>query len=424
VILVAEENALDVTYTAIPGPRVDLGTINLDGLKRVNPAYVRRRLLLHSGQLYDPAKIEAARQDLAGLGVFATVRARAAEKLDPQGQLPLTFDFTERPRHVVSVTAAFATDQGGSVSTSWSDRNLFGNAETLTLSAAATGLGGSSSTQPGYNFGATLVKPDWLARDQALTVNITAVKESLEAYSRTAFIAGGAVSRKLTPDLTVSVGVTATQEQVTQESVTRHYVLLGVPIGAKFDDTGSLFDPTHGYRAQATITPTESLGGTAGNAAFVIAQLSGSTYIDFGSNGRSVLALRALLGSAGGASQFELPPDQRFYGGGSASIRGYKYQYVGPQFADNHPEGGTAIDAATIEFRQRFLSSFGAVVFADAGQVSTGETPFQGPLRVGVGLGARYYTPIGPIRLDFALPLSRISGGDTFEIYIGIGQAF
>jgi translocation and assembly module TamA len=130
------------------------------------------------------------------------------------------------------------------------------------------------------------------------------------------------------------------------------------------------------------------------------------------------------LGSAGGASQFELPPDQRFYGGGSANIRGYKYQYVGPQFTDHHPQGGTAIDAATIEFRQRFFESYGAVAFVDAGQVGTGATPFQGPLRIGVGVGARYYTPIGPIRLDFALPLSRIPGGDSFEIYIGIGQAF
>jgi translocation and assembly module TamA len=172
------------------------------------------------------------------------------------------------------------------------------------------------------------------------------------------------------------------------------------------------------------VTPTESLGGSSGSATFVIAQIGASTYFDFDGNGRSVLALRAMAGSAGGASQFELPPDQRFYGGGSATIRGYKYQYVGPQFPDNTPQGGTSIDAGTIEFRQRFLTSFGAVAFVDAGQVGTGAVPFNGPLRLGAGLGARYYTPIGPIRLDFALPLSRIRGGDSFEIYIGIGQAF
>jgi translocation and assembly module TamA len=424
VLLIADENALDVTYTAVPGARVDLGPIGLDGLKRVNAGYVRQRLLLKPGQLYDPVKIEAARQDLAALGVFDSVRVRAAEKLDAEGQLPLTLTFTERPRHVVSVTGAFSTDQGGSVTTSWSDRNLFGNAENLTLSAAATGLGGSSTTQPGYNLSATFVKPDWLARDQSLTINTTALKESLEAYNRTAFIIGGSVARKVTPDFTLSLGLTATQEEVEQENVKRSYVLAGVPIGAKFDNTGSLFDPTHGYRGQATITPTESLGGTSGSATFVVTQLSGSAYLDFGSKGRSVLAFRALVGSAGGATQFELPPDQRFYGGGSASIRGYKYQYVGPQFPDEHPQGGTSIDAATIEFRQRFYESYGAVLFADAGQVGTGATPFQGPLRVGVGMGARYYTPIGPIRLDFAVPLSRIPGGDSFEIYIGIGQAF
>ncbi len=424
VLLVAEENALDVTYVVTPGPRVDLGPISLDGLQRVNPSYVRRRLLLHDGERYSPTKVEAARQDLASLGVFSSVRVRAAEKLDATGRLPLTIDFTERPRHVVSITGAFATDQGGSVTASWSDRNLFGNAETLTFSAAATELGGSDSKQPGYNVSATFLKPDWVVRDQSLQLSLTSLKEALDAYNRTAYIAAASVSRKLTPNLTVSVGLTATQEKVEQEGATRNYTLVGVPISAKFDNTGSLFDPTHGFRAQATVTPTESLGGTAGSTSFVIAQVGGSTYFDFGTQGRSILALRALLGSAGGASQFELPPDQRFYGGGSATIRGYKYQYVGPQFADHLPEGGTAIDAATIEFRQRFLSSFGAVAFVDAGQVGTGAVPFNGPLRVGVGLGARYYTPIGPVRLDFALPLSKIPGGDTFEVYIGIGQAF
>jgi translocation and assembly module TamA len=126
---------------------------------------------------------------------------------------------------------------------------------------------------------------------------------------------------------------------------------------------------------------------------------------------------------AQGASQFALPPDQRFYGGGSATVRGYRYQSIGPQFPDGQPIGGTSIDAATIEFRQRFPANLGGVAFVDAGQVGT-SAPFQGTVHVGAGLGVRYYTAIGPIRLDVAVPLNKRPGNDAFELYIGLGQAF
>jgi len=158
-------------------------------------------------------------------------------------------------------------------------------------------------------------------------------------------------------------------------------------------------------------------------------QGSASTYFDFSSigwtaPGRSVLAVRGLVGSAQGATSFDLPPDQRFYGGGSATVRGLKYQSVGPLFADDEPEGGAAIDAVGVEFRQRVWGQLGAALFADAAQVSSGNTPFEGTLREGVGAGLRYYTPIGPIRVDVAVPVNKPPNGDSFELYLGIGQAF
>ncbi len=153
-------------------------------------------------------------------------------------------------------------------------------------------------------------------------------------------------------------------------------------------------------------------------------QLAGSTYLDLLSNGRSVLALRGLIGQASGVGVFGLPPDQRFYAGGSATVRGYRFQTLGPQFPDRKPTGGTAISAGTVEFRQRILSSYGIVTFLDVGQVSSNGAPFTSAWHAGAGIGARYYTPIGPIRLDVAVPLNKLPGGDSFELYIGIGQAF
>ena len=427
---VAGEHAIDVTYHVTAGPRVDLGPITITGLRRMNESFVRRRLLLRQGQLYQPSKIEAARQDLAGIGVFSGVVVRTAPKLDAAGELPLTIDVAERKRHAVTFNVAYSTDLGGSVGATWTDRNVFGNAEQLNLSASTTGLGGSDTTGLGYNATAQLLKPDFLHRDQTLEFDLGAIKQSLEAYDQTAATAGVILSRKLSKEWTISAGLTGEQEKIVQEEVTRHYTLVAVPLSGKYDGTGltnPLDDATHGVRAALSVAPTESLAHP--EATFVILQGNVSTYIDMADlgltqPGRSIVAVRGIVASAQGASQFDLPPDQRFYAGGSATVRGFKYQSVGPLFADNNPQGGAALDAATIEFRQRVWGNIGAALFVDAGQVSAENAPFQGTLREGVGTGVRYYTPIGPIRVDVAVPLNKPPNGDSFELYLGLGQAF
>ncbi len=416
--------ALDVSYKVDAGPQVDLGPIGIGGLARVDPDFVRRRMLVHQGERFDPAKIELARQDLTQLGVFGTVRARAADRVDAAGQLPLDFEFTERPRHAVGATAAYSTDLGASVGLTWQHRNLFGQAEQLNLGAAVTQLGGSASRGIGYNATASLLKPDVLRRNQSVQLNLQAVRENLDAYNRTAVLGGFTISRKYSEVWTVSVGLQAQQSLITQEGTQRSYTLAALPIGVRYDTTGTegLFEPTHGIKASATATPTHELSGQG--STFTILQGQASTYVNLAAPGRSVLAVRGLVGSVQGASTFQLPPDERFYAGGGGTVRGYKYQSIGPRFRDNRPVGGTALAAGTVEFRQRFGESFGAAVFVDAGQVDASSTPFGGSLRAGAGVGARYYTPIGPIRLDVAVPLNKQRNDDTFELYIGIGQAF
>ena len=329
----------------------------------------------------------------------------------------------------VGVNAAYSTDLGASAGVTWSHRNLFGNAEKLDLGAAVTQLGGSATRGTGYNVTAALTKPDVFVRNQSVTVSLQGIKENLEAYDRTAALAGIKVNRKFSERWTATAGIQAQQSQITQEGVTRDYTLVGLPFGGRYDSTGpeGLFEPVKGVKAALTITPTASLTGNSGT--FVIGLATASTYIDVGAllgqdDGRGILALRGTLGTIQGATTFDLPPDQRFYAGGSATVRGYKYQSVGPLFPSGRPTGGASLAAATVEYRQRFGESFGAVIFADAGQVDTSSSPFSGELRVGAGVGARYYTPIGPIRLDVALPLNKQRGGDAFELYIGIGQAF
>jgi translocation and assembly module TamA len=267
-----------------------------------------------------------------------------------------------------------------------------------------------------------MIKPDYLMRDQSLELDLHAVKQSLQAYDQEALMQKVALNRKFSTYWSGSIGLAGEQESIEQEGTRRHYNLIGLPISVRYDSTTSLLSPTSGIRAQVSATPTESLGTPS--TTFVIMQMSGSTYLDMAGNGRSVLAFRGLIGKVYGTGVFGLPPDQRFYAGGSATARGYRYQSIGPHFPDEKPTGGTAISAGSVEVRQRILGNYGIVAFADAGQFSSTGAPFTQPWRIGAGVGARYYTSIGPIRLDVAVPLNKEPGGDSFELYIGIGEAF
>jgi translocation and assembly module TamA len=453
---------LDVSFRVDPGTRVSIGEIKLEGLQRVHEKLVRRRLTLHTGQRYSPAAIEAARRDLSSLGPFSAISVTVGKDLDATGGVPITFVLRERLRHAVTVNAAYSSDLGGSGGGTWTDRNVFGNAEQLTIAASALNLGGRATTGIGYDTSAKLLIPDVGHRDQSLQFAVGAIKQSLQAYDQKAVTTGVTLTRKLSSVWTASAGVATSNEQVKQESntpspagtfvyplVTYNYTLVALPLTLSYDSThlaSPLDDPVHGMRDSLSVTPTQSLGHP--NASFIISQIKAAAYFDldrlgFTDPGRSVLAARALAGKAQGAGQFSLPPDQRFYGGGSGTIRGYRYQSVGPQFpADGNPIGGTAIITGTLEFRERIVGNWGAAAFVDGGQVSSSLKVLPNQFRMGYGVGARYYTPIGPIRLDIAVPTQRHSfvtksqasptaspkagvvKDDAFEIYIGLGQAF
>jgi translocation and assembly module TamA len=416
-------HSLNLSFHVVTGPKAAIGEITFKGLKDVNADFARRALTIHPGDPYKPSKIEEARQALTKLGVFTGVSVRAADRLSPDGRIALVFDVQERKQHAVALTGAYSTDLGISLSATWSHRNLFGNAEQLNLTAAGTGLGNATSGL-GYTLSAQFIKPLFLRPDQTLEFDVSAIKQQLDAYDQKVETVAGFLRRKFTPQWTGSLGLTFAHDDVTQEGTQTLYELVAAPITVTYDSTGItdvLRDPTSGLRASAAITPTQSFG--AGSLTFFVLQASASTYFDISGDGRSVLALRGLAGSILGGSNLSVPPDQRLYAGGSATVRGFAYQSIGPQFADGNPVGAKSVDAASIEFRQRIGEDWGGAAFVDAGQASTG-APFTGDVRVGAGIGARYYTPIGAVRLDFAVPLNPVPKGDKFEIYIGLGQAF
>jgi translocation and assembly module TamA len=416
-------HTIDVTYKVTAGAQVLVGDIRFAGLKDVHESFVRRALLIHPGDRYRTSRIEEARQALAGLGVFSGVSVRAADRLSPDGRIPLIFDVQERPQHAVTISGTYSTDLGINLGTTWSHRNLFGNAEQLNLTAAGSGLG-SASAGLGYNLGAQYIQPLFLERDQVLEFDLNAIKQQLDAYDQTAETIAGFVRRKFSLLWTGSAGLSLTHDDITQEGSSHLYELIAAPVTMSYDSTGitdTLRDPASGLRAALALTPTHAFGGN--NVSFLVTQATASSYFDIAGDGRSIVALRATAATIFGGSNLSLPPDQRLYAGGSATVRGYAYQSLGPQFPDGKPVGAKSVDAATVEFRQRFGTDWGAAAFVDAGQAGSG-TPFTGQVYAGAGLGGRYYTAIGAVRVDVAVPLVHLPHGDSFELYIGLGQAF
>jgi translocation and assembly module TamA len=418
--------AIDVSFKVDTGPRVEIGAIAFKGLHDVHEAFARRSLRIHTGQLYQPSRIEAARQALLALGVFSGVAVHGTDRLDRAGRIPLTFEIQERPEHAVAFSGAYSTDLGLSLSAGWSDRNLLGNAEQLNLSAAGTELGGTATAGLGYNLTAQFIEPEFMARQNDLELDLTGIKQQFIAYDQTAETLAGFVRRRLSVPNGREVSASPLRRNKSRRKAStaatsssrcrqaQRWTLRASRIFCRI--------PRRGIRANLNVTPTRSFGRSA--SIFTILSASVSTYFDLSDSANSVIALRVLAGSAIGASQFDLPPDERLYAGGSGTIRGYRYQTVGPLFPDDNPIGGTSLDAAAIELRQRLVGNWGAAFFADAGQASAQAEPFTGTLRVGAGAGLRYYTPIGPVRLDIAVPVTPIPHGDAFELYIGLGQAF
>ena len=158
---------------------------------------------------------------------------------------------------------------------------------------------------------------------------------------------------------------------------------------------------------------------------YVSNQVSASTYLPLGENTRAVLAGRAALASLDGAPLLQLPADQRIYVGGGGSIRPYAYQTAGPLAPNNDPIGGKSSLVLNFEARVKVTQTIGVVPFIDAGSYYEKSVPqLSNRLFYGVGLGLRYYTAFGPLRLDLATPLYRRPSDLPIQVYISLGEAF
>ena len=412
---------MDVTYTLDPGRVMRFGPPEIKGLERLDPVYVENRIRWQRDEIYDANKVEETRRALIESGLFSTVQITPVVDPDNPEDVRMAIDATERLHRTVGAGLAYNTSQGFGARAFWENRNLFGYAENLRLSAEAG--------QQLDAFRANFRRPDFLAIDQDFLATAEVANDIPVAYHSRRAIATAGIERRF--DHLVTGGVSFEIEKanvvqlanVTPMNGTQRYELVGLPAYLKLDETDNLLNPTTGYRAQLNVTPAHTFSGS--HLTFSTNLVSGSTYWALGPEQRAVLAGKIAFGSLDGAPLSQLPSDQRIYAGGGGSVRPYGYLMAGPLAPNNVPIGGRSSLVLNLEARIKITETIGIVPFVDAGSYYESPLPQLGrtPL-YGVGLGARYYTAFGPLRLDLATPLRKRHADSPIQVYISLGQAF
>ncbi|HJQ56957.1 MAG TPA: autotransporter assembly complex family protein [Vineibacter sp.] len=418
-----DTRAARVIWRVDPGPQARMGPVTFRGAERTDAGFLARRVPYKPGEPYHPDRIEELRTRLTELGIFNSIRIVRGSGLDAQGGLPVEVEVIERMPRTIGFAASYATSEGVGLRAYWQHRNLSGEADSLRLSAEATGLVERKLVDTGFAVTALYRKPDFLRSDQTLTAQAGVLREINDAYRRRSILASGGVERLVAKGFVIRAGLGAEAEIVETAERRDNYLLLSVPVGMTLDRSDNVLDPTKGFRLALDAIPYTNL--RAAGEPFVKLRATGSVYFDLSDSGATVVALRASVGIMPGATKNAVPPDKRFFAGGGGSVRGFDYQSAGPRDRDHRPLGGQSIVEGSVELRQRLTEKFGAVAFVDAGTAYTSPFPGKGDApRIGAGVGVRYYSDFGPIRADVAMPLNRRPGDSWFGLYVSIGQAF
>lgn len=413
---------LDVALKLSAGPVAPFGKVSVNGAESVDPDFVAHMTGIEKGERYAPQALKDARDNLLGLDVFNSVSVKTADALAPDGTIPVTVTVSERKPRFLGIGATLSNTEGLGVEGYWGHRNLFGHAESLRLDGKVGGVG--RTLEPGrLDYSAAIVfgKPGIFGPSSKFTGSLKTAFEHPDAYDR--FTVGGSVglTRKLDKRQTVSGEFDLDWSRIEDSFGLTKHLLASVPLRYIYDARDNTLDPTTGFRVAAFGQPAYDI---LTGATFAKMSVEGSVYHALDDKAHYVAAARAKIGTIVGAGLADIPADQRFYAGGGGSVRGYAYQGIGPKDASGTPTGGRSLFEASAELRVKVTDTIGVVPFVDAGTVSAAQTPDFGKLRFGAGLGLRYDTAFGPLRVDVAVPLNREPGDPNYGIYAGIGQSF
>lgn len=413
-------DTLDVTFNIEPGPLADFGRVSVTGAENVRTDLIKGRAGIDGG-LYSTQDVKRAEQRLRDLGVFESVRITHADGLDPDGTVPITITVAERKPRVIGATASYSNDDGFGVEVFWRHRNLFGGAEKLELSASVSKII-SDFLEQDYRLAGTFTKPAVFDPMTDFTFRLEGYRETAEAYRVTAVETEIGLAHRFSDTISGSVALElARSRTVDDQDETNDHLLLTLSNELVWDTRDNRLDPSQGFRAMILAAPSYDF---LQEKAFATLGIDLSAYRAFGPTDRIVLAGRVAAKTLTVDDVTGVAANKRLYLGGAGTIRGYGYRNIAPRDGDGDIIGGRSSILFSGELRYRLNDQFGLVAFADAGNVYDTIYPKFSDIKVGVGAGLRYLTPVGPLRLDVAVPLQPEDGDPSVAVYVGLGQAF
>ena len=416
-----EERVLDAIVTLDPGPRVTFGQLRAEGADRTRPSRITKIAGLPTGDVYSPAELRLAAERLRATGTFASVALREVDQVNPDGSLDIQATLVEAPLRRIGAGLELDTESGMKLSGFWLHRNLLGGAERLRIEGVIGGIGARQGGQD-YRLQLDFARPATLTPDTTLTVNALAETEDERDFTGRRLRADIGLLHRFSPTLTGTFGVGVMTERAVYgptRNLQQNYNLLLLPMSLARDTRDDVRSAKSGTFVKAELKPFLGFAGADSGAQGL---LDMRAYHGFGAEKGFVLAARAQVGAVFGASLDGTPRDFLFYSGGGGSVRGQPFRSLGVS-PGGIASGGQGFAALSLEGRTKVTSKLGLVAFLDAGGVSERATSGKGGWHAGAGMGIRYDTDIGPLRLDIAAPV-RGTTGRGLQLYLGIGQSF
>lgn len=418
------QRLLDADVSLSPGPRLRFGRLEIVGEDRMREARIRKIAGLPEGETFSDSELARAETRLRRTGIFASVALTEDEQITSPDLLGVTATVVEQKPRRYSFGAEIASLDGVSLNASWLHRNLSGGGERLGVVAEVTNIG-SGESGIDYGLEVTLDRPATFTPDTTAGLVLGYVHEDEIDYALDGVTFGFKVSHIFSDTLTARAGLTYNYLDGRDPGGAFTFRNLSLPVGITWDKRDAANDPTGGFYLDAEAKPFAGFGTTGSG---LRATVDGRAYRSLGEPGKFVFAARLQAGAVFGSELLETPRGDLFFSGGGGTVRGQPYRSLGiavsrgfgPQFLI----GGRYFLAGSLEVRAKVSDKIGVVGFVDWGSI--GLDGFGGDFassHAGAGLGLRYDTGLGPIRVDVAAPISGTTG-DGVQIYVGLGQSF
>ena len=411
-------STLSAAIEMAPGPRLRFGPLVINGTQRLREDRARAIAGLPEGARFSPVEEARVAERLRRSGVFSSVTLTEDDAITPPDLLGITADLVEAKTRRYTFGAEIASYDGAVLSGSWLHRNLLGGGERFEIGGEVAGIAGQTGGAD-YRFGVTLDRPATFGADTTLNLGVSLEQvNDVDTTSQIVDISAG-FTHYFSSSLQGHAALAFAASNGRDAAGAFSYRSLDVPLGLTWDRRDSKTDATRNFYLDGGVKPFYGFGNTDNGVQLTF---DARAYKGLGADNRVVLAARLQGGAVLGADLMDTPRDDLFFSGGGGTVRGLPYQSLGVTITRGVTDitiGGNRFAAASLEARVKVSEKLGLVGFVDAGLVGVGgDTDWQ----AGAGLGVRYATGIGPVRLDVALPVH--GDGKGAQIYVGLGQAF